>query len=104
MHLTLTHEDPMNTSMLDADTGKPLYEVETEKKVLKKLTIMRRVTEDNAEASSSFNGSSSSADNGIVAEVEWHRSRPSRVSFQRKRHMPLNMFLHNGSGSGVFKL
>lgn len=96
MHLTLTNDDPMNTAMVDTETGEKLYEVETEKKFMRKVTIMRR--------SSSSNTSSTSVGDDVVAEVEWNRTRPSRVSFQSKKRMPLNMFLHNGSGIGIFKL
>jgi hypothetical protein len=97
--LTLLHEDPMNTVV--SDGAKPIYEVETLGNPVSKVTTLRRVLEPKA-GSSTSSTTGGDAENGVVAEVEWHWSRPSSVSFPSgDRKMPLNMFLHRG---GAFNL
>jgi len=89
----------MNTVV--SDGAKPIYEVETLGNPVSKVTTLRRVLEPKA-GSSTSSTTGGAAENGVVAEVEWHWSRPSSVSFPSgDRKMPLNMFLHRG---GAFNL
>jgi len=104
MNISFTKNDPTNTTIFDVQHEKALYEVVTTQK--KVTTVTRALPDYEPEAGSSSSASSAFSSNRpeVVAEVEWHRSRPSRVSIRQKTHMPLNMFLHNGSVSGVFNL
>jgi len=106
MDISFTNNDPTNTTAFDVQNGKALYEVVTNHKFMKKITTLTRALHYDPEAGSSSSTASTAYTNTpeVVAEIEWHRSRPSQLSMHQKRHMPLNMFLHNGSGSGIFGL
>ena len=102
MDVVFSSQDPLNTSVIDLKTDETLFTVYTEPKFMGGQTTVRRPGEIQR-ASSSSSDSSEDGSGGCVAQVDWHKTRPSVVRIG-KRTMPLNMFLHSGYIGGAFGL
>jgi len=102
MDVVFSSQDPLNTSVIDLKTDETLFTVYTEPKFMGGQTTVRRPGELQR-ASSSSSDSSEDGSGGCVAQVDWHKTRPSVVRIG-KRTMPLNMFLYSGYIRGAFGL
>ena len=102
MDVVFSSQDPLNTSVIDLKTDETLFTVYTEPKFMGGQTTVRRPGEIQR-ASSSSSDTSEDGSGGCVAQVDWHKTRPSVVRIGN-RAMPLNMFLHSGHVGGAFGL
>ena len=94
MDVVFSSQDPLNTTVIDLKTDETLFTVYTEPKFMGGRTTVRKPGEIQR-ASSSSSDTSEDGSGGCVAQVDWHKTRPSVVRIGR-RAMPLNMFLHSG--------
>lgn len=101
MNIVLSTQDPLNTSVVDLETDETLFTVYTESKFMGGQTTVRRPSKIHTPSSSS--GSNGDGSSEYVAQIDWHKTRPSIVRIGR-RMMPLSMFLHNGHVRGAFGL
>jgi hypothetical protein len=90
MNVTFSNQDPLNTSVIDLETDETLFTVYTESKFMGGQTKVRKPGKLQRASSSS---SSDAGEDSTIAQVDWHKTRPSVVRIGR-RAMPLNMFLH----------
>lgn len=98
MNVVFSSQDPLNTSVIDLETDETLFTVYTETKFMGGQTTVREpIKIQRASSSSASEGSAGR----FVAQVDWHKTRPSVVRIG-KRVMPLSMFLHSGSVGGTF--
>lgn len=102
MNVVFSSQDPLNTSVIDLKTDETLFTVYTEPKFMGGQTTIRKPGELQR-ASSSSSSDTSEDGSGYVAQIDWHKTRPSVVRIG-KRVMPLNMFLHSGYTGGAFGL
>jgi len=102
MDVVFSSQDPLNTAVIDLKTDETLFTVYTEPKFMGGQTTVWRPGEMQR-ASSSSSDTSEDGSGGCVAQVDWHKTRPSVVKIG-KRSMPLNMFLHSGYAGGAFGL
>lgn len=94
MNVVFSSQDPLNTSVIDLETDETLFTVYTESKFMGGQTTVRRP--DNTQTpSSSSSTTNESRSAGYVAQIDWHKTRPSVVKIGR-RTIPLSMFLHGG--------
>jgi len=102
MNVVFSSQDPLNTSVIDLETDETLYTVYTEHKFMGGQTTVRK-PEKIQTASSSSSAASEDGSRGCVAQIDWHKTRPSVVRIG-KRVIPLNMFLHSEHVGGAFGL
>ena len=100
MNVVFSSQDPLNTSVIDLETDETLFTVYTESKFMGGQTTVREPGKIQRASSSSANEDSAGR---FVAQVDWHKTRPSVVRIGR-RAMPLSMFLHSGSIGETFGL
>ena len=103
MNVVFSSQDPLNTSVIDLETDETLFTVYTESKFMGGQTIIRKPGKIQIPSSSSSSDTSEDDSRGVVAQIDWHKTRPSVVRIG-KRVMPLSMFLHSGYISGAFGL
>ncbi|KAF9646271.1 hypothetical protein BDM02DRAFT_3130507 [Thelephora ganbajun] len=103
MNVVFSSHDPLNTTVIDLETDETLFTVYTEPKFMGGQTTVRKPSKIQRASSSSSSNTSEEASGGCVAQIDWHKTRPSVVRIGR-RVMPLNMFLHSGHIGGVFGL
>ena len=101
MNVVFSSQDPLNTSVIDLETDETLFTVYTEPKFMGGQTTVRKPSKIQTPSSSS--SSNAADDAGYVAQIDWHKTRPSVVKFGR-RVMPLSMFLHCEHVRGAFGL
>lgn len=92
MNVVFSSQDPLNTSVIDLDTDETLFTVYTESKFMGGQTTVRKPNNIQTPSSSRSNANGDGSA-GYVAQIDWHKSRPSVVRIG-KRAMPLSMFLH----------
>jgi hypothetical protein len=102
MNVVFSSQDPLNTSVIDLETDETLFTVYTEPKFMGGQTTVRKPGKIQV-ASSSSSDTSGNGSQGVVAQIDWHKTRPSVVKIG-KRVMPLSMFLHSGRIGGAFGL
>jgi len=102
MNVVFSSQDPLNTSVIDLDTDETLFTVYTEPKFMGGQTTVRKPGKIQI-ASCSSSAANEDGSGGCVAQIDWHRTRPSVVRMG-KRVMPLSMFLHSGHIGGAFGL
>lgn len=100
MDIVFSSQDPLNTSVIDLKTDETLFTVYTEPRFMGGQTTVRKPGKMEI-ASSSSSAMSEGGSGGYVAQIDWHKTRPSVVRIGR-RAMPLNMFLHSGHIGGAF--
>lgn len=103
MNVVFSNQDPLNTSVIDLETDETLFTVYTESKFMGGQTTVRRPSKIQTPSSSSSSNTSEDGSAGYVAQIDWHKTRPSVVRIG-KRVMPLSMFLHHGHSRGSFGL
>lgn len=103
MNVVFSSQDPLNTSVIDLETDETLFTVYTESKFMGGQTTVRRPSKIQTASSSSSSDASGDGSAGYVAQIDWHKTRPSLVKIG-KRVMPLSMFLQNGHVRGAFGL
>lgn len=103
MNVVFSSQDPLNTSVIDLKTDETLFTVYTEPKFMGGQTTVRKPGKLQRASSSSSSATSEDGSGGYVAQIDWHKTRPSVVRIGR-RVMPLNMFLHSGHTGGAFRL
>ena len=102
MNAVFSSQDPLNTSVIDLGTDETLFTVYTESKFMGGQTTVRKPRKIQRASSSSSN-TSEGGPGGFIAQIDWHKTRPSVVRIG-KRVMPLSMFLHSGYIGGAFGL
>jgi len=102
MNVVFSSQDPLNTSVIDLETDETLFTVYTESKFMGGQTTVRKPV-NIQRASSSRLDANEDGSGGCVAQIDWHKTRPSVVRIG-KRVMPLSMFLHSGHIGGAFGL
>jgi len=102
MNVVFSSQDPLNTSVIDLETDETLFTVYTESKFMGGQTTVRKPGKIQI-ASSSSSDTSEDGSRGVIAQIDWHKTRPSVVKIG-KRVMPLSMFLHSGHIGGGFGL
>lgn len=100
MNVVFSSQDPLNTSVIDLETDETLFTVYTESKFMGGQTTVRKPGKIQEASSSS---SSNTSGDGCVAQIDWHKTRPSVVRIGKKA-MPLSMFLHHEHIRGAFGL
>jgi hypothetical protein len=100
MNVVFSSQDPLNTSVIDLDTDETLFTVYTESKFMGGQTTVRKPSKIQTPSSSSSK-STGDGSAGYVAQIDWHKTRPSVVRIG-KRVMPLSMFLHCEHVRGAF--
>lgn len=103
MNVVFSTQDPLNTSVIDLETDETLFTVYTEPRFMGGQTTVRRPSKIRIASSSSSSNTSRGSSAGYVAQIDWHKTRPSVVRIG-KRVMPLSMFLHNEHIRGAFGL
>lgn len=103
MNVVFSSQDPLNTSAIDLETDETLFTVYTESKFMGGQTTVRKPGKMQAASSSSSSKTSEDGSAGYVAQIDWHKTRPSVVRIG-KRVMPLSMFLHHEHIGGAFGL
>lgn len=101
MNIVLSTQDPLNTSVVDLETDETLFTVYTESKFMGGQTTVRRPSKIQTPSSSSGSNTSEDSSSEYVAQIDWHKTRPSIVRIGR-RMIPLSMFLHSGHIRGAF--
>ena len=103
MNVVFSTQDPLNTSVIDLETDETLFTVYTEPKFMGGQTTVRRPSKIQTASSSSSSNTSGDGSTGYVAQIDWHKTRPSVVKIG-KRVMPLSVFLHQEHIRGTFGL
>jgi len=103
MNVVFSSQDPLNTSVIDLETDETLFTVYTESKFMGGQTTVRRPSKIQAPSSSSSSNASGDGSTGYVAQIDWHKTRPSVIKIG-KRVIPLSMFLHHERIRGGFGL
>jgi hypothetical protein len=103
MNVVFSSQDPLNTSVIDLETDETLLTVYTESKFMGGQTTVRRPGKIQIASSSSSSDTSGDGSAGYVAQIDWHKTRPSLVRIGR-RVMPLSMFLHSEHIRGALGL
>ena len=103
MNVVFSSQDPLNTSVIDLETDETLFTVYTEPKFMGGQTTVRKPGKIQR-ASSSSSDTSEEDSGGCVAQIDWHKTRPSVVRIGNNLAMPLSMFLHSGYVGGAFRL
>jgi len=87
MNISFRNNDPTNTSVVDTNTGAPLYEIETPRSFFKsRTTTIRRIYQQ---------GSPSR----VVSQIKWSTFSPDLVSVDGNQWTKVNSFLVKG---GIF--
>jgi hypothetical protein len=94
MDIAFSNQDPLNTSVTDLETDETLFTVHTETKFMGGQTTVRKPGKIQGASSSTSSDAKEDGTGGCVAQIDWHKTRPSVVRIG-KRVMPLNMFLHS---------
>lgn len=103
MNVIFSSQDPLNTSVIDLETDETLFTVYTESRFMGGQTTVRKPGKIQVASSSSSSDTGEDGSRGIVAQIDWHKTRPSVVRIGKKV-MPLSMFLHSGHVGGGFGL
>ena len=103
MNVVFSSCDPLNTSVIDLETDETLFTIYTESKFMGGQTTVWKPGKIQRASSSSNPDTSPDGSGGCIAQVDWHKTRPSVVRIG-KRVMPLSMFLHSGHIGEVFGL
>lgn len=103
MNVVFSSQDPLNTSVIDLETDETLFTVYTESKFMGGQTTVRKPSKAQTPSTSSSPDPVGEDSPGYVAQIDWHKTRPSVVRIGR-RVMPLSMFLHRDKVRGAFGL